>query len=120
MDKLCDNCDNMMNIKLNKELNKLVLDCPCCNNIKDWSGDTCIYKTNFTVNLSKIINTNQNITQDITLPSITNNPNIKCINEKCKESKSDIIFIKYDQDNMKYMYKCKHCGQAWTNTNENI
>ena len=29
--------------------------------------------------------------------------------------KSDIIYIKYDKDNMKYIYSCNYCGQKWSN-----
>ena len=81
MEKLCDNCNNMMNIKI-KDADTLVLDCPSCNHVKPWTGSSCIYETNYTVDLSKIINTNVNISQDNTLPSIKDNPNIKCINKK--------------------------------------
>ena len=28
---------------------------------------------------------------------------------------SDIIYIKYDKDNLKYIYSCNYCGQKWTN-----
>jgi DNA-directed RNA polymerase subunit M/transcription elongation factor TFIIS len=115
MEKLCDNCNNMMNIKI-KDTDTLVLDCPSCNHVKPWMGSSCIYETNYTVDLSKIINSNVNISQDNTLPSIKDNPNIKCINKNCESSKSNILFIKYDQDNMKFMYICKSCGVSWTNT----
>ena len=40
--------------------------------------------------------------------------NIKCINVECKKSPS-IKYIKYDFENMKFMYICNHCGETWTN-----
>ena len=50
---------------------------------------------------------------------IKNNPNIKCVNPECisiTESKEcDITYIKYDMENMKYIYICNHCGQKWKN-----
>ena len=45
--------------------------------------------------------------------------NIKCSNDECisvKEDKeSSITYIKYDLENMKYIYICNHCGQKWKN-----
>ena len=78
-------------------------------------------KTDYDIDLSKIINTNPNITKDNTLPSIKNNKNIKCINEECKShalKTSEIKFIKYNKDKMNYMYICNHCGQTWKNVSD--
>ena len=70
------------------------------------------------IDLSESINSNKFINYDITLPHIKSD-NIKCPNSECisitDEKQSDIIYIKYDKDNMKYIYSCNHCGQKWTN-----
>ena len=46
---------------------------------------------------------------------------IKCPNSECKSIvnepplPSDILYIKYNKSEMKYIYTCNHCGQSWTN-----
>ena len=70
--------------------------------------------------LSDIINTNPYLTEDITLPVIKDNPNIKCPNKDCicntdSKVESEILYIKYDAEKLSYMYICKHCNQKWTN-----
>ena len=68
---------------------------------------------------SQIINENKYITHDLTLPTIQNNVNIKCVNPKCdsivNKKQSSIKYIKYHYDNMKYIYICNYCGQKWNN-----
>ena len=46
---------------------------------------------------------------------------IQCVNSSCESNQSDfnendreIIIIRYDNANMKYVYLCSHCDQAWT------
>ena len=59
-------------------------------------------------------------TQDITLPTIIGNPNIQCPNVECESIKevknSSVTYIKYDAENMKYIYICNYCGQKWKNS----
>ena len=63
---------------------------------------------------------NHYLIHDPTLPRIYN---IDCINPSCisnrpeedKPAEKEIIFIKFDEDNMKYLYLCKHCKASWTN-----
>ena len=42
--------------------------------------------------------------------------NIKCSNEACLDKETHIKYIKYDNDNMKFIYICNHCGTKWLNT----
>ena len=92
-----------------------------CGNKQDINkNESCVYKTNYDIDISNILNTNKNISNDITLPKIKNNPNIKCINTECTSTnkESSITYIKYDEDNMKYLYICDNCGKSWTNVNK--
>tara|TARA_B100000795_G_scaffold269562_2_gene259344 strand:- start:17069 stop:17398 length:330 start_codon:yes stop_codon:yes gene_type:complete len=50
---------------------------------------------------------------DPTLPRIKN---ISCPNESCTEDKPEIIYIRYDNNNMKYIYLCSECDYTWKNT----
>lgn len=117
----CDNCNNLMDIFSDEENSKLYLGCKCCSNKKDFSEENkCIYTNESTIELSDIINTNPYLREDITLPHIKNNPNIKCPNTECicntdDSVESEIIYIKYDSEELSYMYICKHCDQKWTN-----
>ena len=51
---------------------------------------------------------------------IEGNTNIRCPNEECisiQESKqSSVTYIKYDSEDMKYIYICNYCGQKWKNS----
>ena len=50
-----------------------------------------------------------------------NDPHITCSNDKCIEENANkqIIYIKYDSKNMKYLYVCDNCGKTWKQVNQN-
>ena len=54
-----------------------------------------------------------------TIPYIEGNKNLKCPCEECitntSNTPSNISYIKYDEENMKYLYLCRYCGQKWKN-----
>ena len=117
---ICPDCDNFMFTYTDVNTNQLYNACKVCSNVTPMDSDSkFIYKTNFDIDKSKILNTNKYIANDITLPSIKNNKNIKCVNSECKSIKENlpcnIIYIKYDTKNIKFMYICQHCGHKWTN-----
>ena len=117
----CDNCNNLMDIYSDEETKKLYLGCKCCSNKTDFNeGNKCIYTNESIIELSDIINSNQYLTEDITLPLIQGNPNIKCPNADCDSNTkegigSEILYIKYNSEKLSYMYICKHCNTKWTN-----
>lgn len=115
--EFCDNCDNLFYLYINKESSNITYICKSCGNEKDMGSKVLSVNNNTKVNIDKsdVINTNPFITHDITLPSIKNNKNIKCQNELCDAEEIDIKYIKYDEDNMKYLYICNHCGYKWKN-----
>ena len=55
---------------------------------------------------------------DQTLPRVYNIP---CPNKQCKTNEKDyknpaeIIYMRYDDANMKYTYICTTCDTKWTN-----
>ena len=116
-ENICENCDNFMFTYTDEEKN-IYNGCKECGN-KVSIKEKCIYKTTYDVNISNILNTNQNLLNDLTLPRIENNPNIKCPNSECETNKDkkpcNIVYIKYNEEKMNYMYICKSCGQKWTN-----
>ena len=52
--------------------------------------------------------------QDSTLPHVKS---VKCPKGDCASNgggaERDVIYIKYDAINMKYMYICNVCGESW-------
>ena len=116
----CKQCQNMTFLYTDESKN-LIHHCKACLYSEPYlKKNNCIYSIQFKkYDNSDYINSNPYITHDITLPKIKNNPNIKCVNPECssiKEDKEcDITYIKYDMENMKYIYICNHCGQKWKN-----
>ena len=119
--QFCDTCDNMYYIKLEGEdCNKVIYYCRNCGNT---SGDfintsKCILKENIIKNDTKYnIKINKYTKLDNTLPRINY---IKCPNIECNSNSQDfdianreILYIRYDNTNMKYMYLCSHCDFTW-------
>jgi hypothetical protein len=118
---LCDNCDNFMFTYIDED-KKLYNSCKRCGNIK-LSDIKCIYKSNEKIDKSKILNEYTHILEDPTLPVIYNK-NIKCPNLECETNKKNSIpevkYIKYDTENIYFMYMCNTCNQKWTNDENNI
>jgi hypothetical protein len=99
--------------------NKLVYYCRACGN-----EDTLFTSENICVSKTLIKKTEQSFSHiinkytkyDPTLPRINN---IKCPNKECptnKEGKErEIIYIRYDDVNMKYVYLCTEdsCNTVW-------
>jgi len=113
----CDNCNNLLFLYSNDK-QKLFLGCKLCEFTKEYNDTNCIFTNEFNLNIDNVINYNKYLSDDITLPIIENNPNIICPNKDCpsiQEKKSKITYIKYNHDNLKFIYICKFCNQKWTN-----
>ena len=119
--KFCTNCSNMYYIKIdNDNCDKILYYCRNCGNSNNelMQDGKCILKENITLdNKYNNIIINKYTKLDNTLPRINY---IKCPNEKCQSNTSDfdvnnreIIYIRYDHINMKYMYLCSHCDFTW-------
>ena len=115
--EFCEKCDNLLYLHINNETNEVFMQCKACSNTKQVENKMIKINNNTNINLDKsdVINTNPFITHDITLPTIKNNKNIKCQNESCTAEEINIKYIKYDDENMKYLYICSHCGRKWKN-----
>lgn len=115
----CNKCGNMYYITLNtKKTNSISYYCRKCGNKDDTLlqsvDNLCVSKTHITKKYNKseqIINEYTKL--DPTLPKMFN---MKCPNTSCKGHKSknnNIIYIRYDDNNMKYLYLCKDCDTSW-------
>lgn len=118
----CKICNNMYYIKIeNEDCDTLIYYCRKCGN-----------EDNTTINMSKsilkqVINGNNDSKStsyinkytkfDRTLPRINY---IKCPNSSCVSNNNDfdantkeIIYIRYDNISMKFLYLCSHCNTSW-------
>ena len=114
--QFCDTCNNLLFLYSDEE-NKLFLGCKLCESTKEYNEAKCVFNNNFNIDIHEIINHNKFLADDITLP-IINDSKIKCPNKECislKNKKSNINYVKYDYDNIKYLYICKDCNQKWIN-----
>ena len=116
----CDECGNMYYISISEENpNVLQLYCRNCGH-KNTSipiGGTSVSKLTLkgsSQQFSHIIN--EYTTLDPTLPRVDTIP---CPNETCdtivKHEPREIIYIRYDSKNMKYVYLCSSCKTVWEN-----
>jgi len=118
----CSECSNMYYIRINSDdPNKLVYYCRKCGNEDKLLAieNVCVSKTQIKKSeqtFSHIINKYTKL--DPTLPRINT---ILCPNGDCatntKDKEREIIYIRYDDMNMKYVYLCSECETVWK-TNE--
>lgn len=119
----CSVCQNMYYIRINSEDgSKLIYYCRKCGN-----EDDSITSSNLCVSKTKMNKTEQSFTHiindytkyDPTLPRYNS---ILCPNADCttntKDTPREIIYIRYDATNLKYVYLCSTCDTTWT-TNQN-
>ena len=118
----CSNCSNMYYIRINSDdPNSLVYYCRQCGN-----EDKVIAVDNVCVSKIQIKKSEQSFNYiinkytklDPTLPRINN---VLCPNPDCatntKNDPREIIYIRYNDTNMKYIYLCSTCDTVW-NTND--
>jgi DNA-directed RNA polymerase subunit M/transcription elongation factor TFIIS len=126
----CQECDNMYYIKIHgDDCNQLTYYCRNCG-----FEDNTITKDNICVSNTQLNKERQQFNHiindytkyDPTLPHISNIdcPNSDCICNKPTNDdmddntvKNDIIFIRYDDSNLNYIYVCTYCNTSWTNNN---
>ena len=114
----CEICSNMYYIRIDEDNpNKLIYYCRKCGN-----EDSLLASENISICSSQVKNSEQTYKHiinkytkyDPTLPRINN---ILCPNSECptnKEKKErEIIYIRYDDIAMKYVYLCSDCDNVW-------
>ena len=119
----CTECQNMYYIRIDADnSNKLVYYCRNCGN-----EDSSLTVENVSVSKTQLTRSEQKFSHiinkytklDPTLPRINK---IKCPNSdcECETNKSEagaaereIIYIRYDDVNMKYVYLCSTCDTVW-------
>ena len=119
----CSVCNNMYYLRIDEQNpNKLDYYCRNCGNEdKNLAHDNmCVSKTYVKKNdqsFNHIINEYTKL--DPTLPRVST---ILCPNPECetnvKNTKREIIYIRYDDTNMKYVYLCCECDTVWNTTDK--
>jgi DNA-directed RNA polymerase subunit M/transcription elongation factor TFIIS len=141
----CPKCSNMLYISLagdgsqessgtENNLNSLAYYCRSCGHV-DNSIDmenVCVSKTSFKKNAQTYTHVINKYTKlDPTLPRLTTIrcPNMECTSNKSRgngvtrgeeeQSKNEIIYIRYDDTNLKYVYLCAKCDTLWKTEQSN-
>ena len=114
----CSQCANMYYISIDQtDPNKLVYYCRNCGNKDDMlaaSGVTVTTSQQTNDNdFSHIINKYTKF--DPTLPRVRNVlcPNAECPTNHSNDEIKEIIYIRYDNINMSYVYLCSTCDTVW-------
>ena len=117
--KFCSECSNMLYIQINpNDSNKLSYYCRYCgykDNVVTEEG-VCVMKTQLKMGEQKFNHIiNKYTKQDPTLPRIYT---LKCPNGQCKTNvdnaeHTEVIYIRYDDEKMKYLYLCVECDTTW-------
>lgn len=115
--KFCEACDNMYYLKLQDDTNdNLVYYCRNCGKEDMIDGNaTTVMKTTVNGNDDTLINNVNKYTKyDNTIPRVKE---VHCANASCqshdKPEAKDILLIRHDELNMKYLYLCGVCDYVW-------
>lgn len=116
----CEKCDNMYYIKVKGDddvgtsANSLIYYCrKCGNENKDLtSSNICVSKVYIKRSEQQFNHSINSYTKnDPTLPRSTT---IKCPNCNINSSQnSEVIYVRYDDTHMKYIYLCTSCDTTW-------
>ena len=117
--KFCVNCQNMLYISINPgDETQLTYYCRNCGSIDETIHQEghCVLTNNLKKSeqqFSHIIN--QYTKLDPTLPRIYTMkcPNSECITNKDPAHRTEVIYMRYDDQNMKYVYLCVDCDTVW-------
>lgn len=120
----CSNCKNMYYIKIDEDNpNSLLYYCRNCGN-----EDSLITEDNICVSKTQIKKGEKSFNHfinkytklDPTLPRVSN---ILCPNKDCptntKNEAREIIYIRYDDQNINYVYLCSTCDTTWKTEEQN-
>jgi DNA-directed RNA polymerase subunit M/transcription elongation factor TFIIS len=109
--KFCPVCDNMLYI--HTEDSQLAFKCKNCDFAESPTNNGSVLISERQVDNPAAVNLNNYLTTNIKYdPSLPHVNNIRCPN--CVEKEDDVIYIKYDAKNMKYLYLCCKCDHFWT------
>jgi DNA-directed RNA polymerase subunit M/transcription elongation factor TFIIS len=116
--EFCDVCENMLNLILDKKDGNLKYMCKFCSSSKNVGANfnPCVHKTNYGGN-EKIFYEmfiNEYTFIDPTLPRSKQIHCPHCSKEDAHKE-TEVIYVRYNDSDMKYIYLCCECKSAWIN-----
>lgn len=115
--KFCSVCQNMYYISVDpNDTNKLCMYCRYCGNRELANSNLCVINTRQPSCVLKNHVINPYTKLDPTLPRIYTLP---CPNLTCETHAEetplprDVLYIRYDDKALKYLYMCCHCDTVW-------
>ena len=115
----CSQCRNMYYLKLGEDSNNLIYYCRNCGHEDNQlnTEDVCVSRTQLKRSEQKYSHiVNEYTKLDPTLPRTQT---IRCPNQSCSSNSTDdpvqreVLYLRYDDTNMKYIYICAHCDTMW-------
>ena len=112
--KFCGVCNQCFSYQMQED--KLFRMCRKCGFQEEEKKGALLMETYIQERTSEAykVLTNEFTRQDPTLPHVTT---IKCPNAECATNQGkvtkDVIYMKYDNVNMKYLYICNVCTEQW-------
>ncbi len=117
--KFCSVCNNLLYMSIDpKNPNHVVNKCHVCDNVEDLAEyeSVCVLNTHIKQNEQKFnLMINEYTKEDPTIPHIYS---LKCPNAGCKTNvenveNPDVMYIRYDDMALKYLYMCVSCDTVW-------
>ena len=110
--KFCQECNNMLYPKEDKENKQLLYACRNCD-YKEIAENRCIYVNKIMVEGNEIANINPDVNGDPTLPRSNEHPCPRCYHRETVFFQSDSLKA---EDEMKLYYVCMNvaCTHRWT------
>ena len=111
--EFCDVCENYLYLDTSSDI--LTKSCKTCGYKKESVDGSLITETIIHAKSSEEYRyvVNEFTKQDPRLPHFKN---LKCPNTTCESQttgKNDVIVIKYDQKNLRFVYICNVCNAEW-------
>ena len=125
----CTECENMYYTRLGgDDQNTLIYYCRKCGHEDDslsaLADNICVSKTHIKTSAASFRHmVNEFTPLDPTLPRVTNIPcpNTACPSRQVGEGEelreNNIIYLRYDDSNLKYVYICSNCQTVWKSAN---
>lgn len=118
--KFCNVCNQMTYVSVREDdeakpiMSYYCKNCGFTEDRKASEGSECIIENNYSDDIVSYKQyMNPYIKFDLTLPRVKN---IACVNKECtkpKDKDNEVIYIKYDSTNMKFLYHCCYCDSFW-------
>lgn len=122
--RFCKACDNMLYVQV-KDAGEtgrgleLAYACKSCGRTEVAGASACVIDTNYRDDQSSWRQfATPYIRHDPTLPRVSSIP---CPNAKCTRppaEEREVIYVKYDAKDLRFLYHCCHCGVFWKSTGD--